>query len=131
MQKHKEDDDMEAVLVIDMGNESLNSEPAFIDWFRNHNCVVEEEVVRVMQNSHEEVIAYSFFPKASTCIFKFETDGEYFPGVLTHFIQHLTDDNNTQISVAEEGNHGEYNNLVDMTLGDFITYVINGEDIEE
>jgi hypothetical protein len=34
----------------------------------------------------------------------------------------------TQISVAEEGKYGEYNNLIDMTLKQFINNVINGED---
>jgi len=119
---------MEAVLVVDMGNEELSNEGAIVKWFNNNNCKVEEDIIYVHDDIHEEVVQYTFFDAATTCMFKFETDGEYFPPILTNFIEHLEDAKGTQISVAEEGRFGEYNNLVDMTLNQFITHVIRGDD---
>lgn len=121
---------MEAVLVADMGNEGLSTEKHFKEWFSVHNCKLDEDYIYVHTETHEEFIQYTFFEKAKTIIFKFETDGDYFPPILIHFIKHLEDRDTTQISVAEEGSYGEYNNLIDMTLGNFVDYVINGEDIE-
>tara|TARA_R100000322_G_scaffold41227_1_gene25670 strand:+ start:359 stop:754 length:396 start_codon:yes stop_codon:yes gene_type:complete len=124
-------DKMEAVVVTDMGNEGMTNENNFKSWFNNHDCKMDDEYIYVHTQSHEELIQYTFFEKAKTAIFKFETDGNYFPPILIHFIQHLEDRDGTQISVAEEGNYGEYNNLIDMTLGNFVDYVINGEDIDD
>lgn len=124
---------MEAVVVVDMGNEEVSNEKKFQNWFNEHGCKLNDDTIFVMielnnEITNNEVIQYTFFEKANTVIFKFETDGEYFPPVLIHFIEHLTDMKETQISVAEEGQYGEYNNLIDMTLKQFIDNVINGED---
>jgi len=120
---------MEAVLVVDMGTEELSNEGAIVNWFNSHNCKVEDDIIYVHEEAHEEVVQYTFFDAATTCMFKFETDGDYFPPILTHFIEHLKDVKGTQISVAEQGKFGEYNNLVDMTLNQFINHVIKGEDV--
>ena len=129
MRETQKGDYMEAVLVVDMGTEELSNEGAVVNWFNTHNCKVEDDIIYVHYEAHEEVVEYTYFDAASTCMFKFETDGDYFPLVLTHFIENLKDLSGTQISVAEQGNYGAYENLVDMTLKQFINHVIKGEDV--
>lgn len=124
---------MEAVVVVDMGNEEVSNENKFQNWFNEHGCKLKDDAIYIMvelndEITNNEVIQYTFFEKANTVIFKFETDGEYFPPILIHFIEHLKDMKGTQISVAEEGKYGEYNNLIDMTLKQFVDNVINGDD---
>lgn len=124
---------MEAVVVVDMGNEEVSNENKFQNWFNEHGCKLKDDAIYIMvelndEITNNEVIQYTFFEKANTVIFKFETDGEYFPPLLIHFIEHLKDMKGTQISVAEEGKYGEYHNLIDMTLKQFVDNVINGDD---
>lgn len=121
----------QAVVVVDMANEPFNDENKFLSWWNDNQCRVEGETIYVLTESHEEVIDFDFYPKAKTAIFKFETDGDYFPPILLEYINALTDVENTQISVAIEGEWGEYDNLVDMTLQDFKDYILDGQDFEE
>ena len=121
---------MEAVVVVDIGDETISEEAIFMDWFKNNDCMIDEDNIIVMQETNEEHINYTHFGKAKTIIFKFETDGVYFPPVLIQFIENLKDMKDTQISVAEEGLYGEYTTLVDMTLKQFIENVVNGDEEE-
>jgi len=114
---------VEAVLAIDMVDEELSDEAVFNSWFSERGYDVGEEVI----SKGNEQIVYNLYSKANVFIFKFENTNDYFPEILIDFISSLQN-KETQISVAEEGQYGEYNTLVDMYLSDFITYVINGDD---
>lgn len=120
----------QAVVVVDMGNEPFNEENTFNDWWSNNNCKIDGETIHVMTESHEEVINFDYYPKAKTTIFKFETDGDYFPPILMEYINALKDVDKTQISVAIEGEWGEFDNLVDMLLQDFKDYILDGQDFD-
>lgn len=121
---------MEAVVAIDLGNERMKDKELFTQWFVDKGYQVDEESIFNTIKPFEPVIKYDNYSRAGIFIFKFETDGDYFPPLLTEFISQMDDLDKTQVSVAQEGDYGEYNTLVDMTLSDFKTYIIEGEDIE-
>ncbi len=121
---------MEAVVAIDLGNERMKDKELFTEWFVDKGYQVDEESIFNTTKPFEPVIKYDNYSRAGIFIFKFETDGDYFPPLLTEFISQMEDLDKTQVSVAQEGDYGEYNTLVDMTLSDFKTYIIDGEDIE-
>ena len=114
----------EAVLAIDMVNEQLGRRGRFEEWFSNRGYEIGDETL----TKGDEVLIYNIYYKANVFIFKFDNTGDYFPAILVDFIGSLTNLNETQVSVAEEGQFGEYNTLVDMKLSDFIGYVIEGDD---
>ena len=113
----------EAVLAIDFKNEPLGNYKSFVSFFENHGCKVDDDMI---QTENKESIAYTYYEKADTCVFNFMTDGEFFSPILIHFIEHL-ENNSTQLSVAELGNYGEFNTLVDMNLLNFKKYVLAEE----
>ena len=120
---------MEAVVAIDLGNERMKEKELFTQWFVNKGYAIDEESIFNNTKPYEPVIKYDNYSRAGILIFKFETDGDYFPPLLTDFISTMEDLKETQVSVAQEGDYGEYNTLVDMTLNDFKTYIIEGDDI--
>ena len=121
---------MEAVVAIDLGNEKMKDNESFTQWFTNKGYHIDDESIFNNTKPFEPIIKYDNYSRAGIFIFKFETDGEYFPPLLTEFISQMEDLKNTQVSVAQEGDYGEYNTLVDMTLSDFKNHIIDGEDVE-
>lgn len=117
------DEFTQAVLAIDFKEEPLGNYESFKSFFSNHGCQVDDDSIKT---TNDEVITYTYYEKADTCVFNFMTDGEFFSPILIHFIEHLQDDS-TQLSVAELGNYGEFNTLVDMNLLNFRKYVLAEE----
>lgn len=117
---------VEAVLAIDMGNETLKSMETVKGWFEQRGCSVEEENI-----SFGEVdINYSVYERTSVVIFRFDNEDDNFPVVLLQFIEALEDVKGTSVSVAEETPFG-YQTLVELNLEDFNKHIINAEIVDD
>tara|TARA_R110002051_G_scaffold314674_1_gene392029 strand:- start:460 stop:843 length:384 start_codon:yes stop_codon:yes gene_type:complete len=122
----KGDKMVNAVVAMDLKDEPLGKIKNFQGWLNERNVTMTDDHI-----THEDyTLEYIYYEQANIYLFKFNNDGDFFPPILVDYINHLSNANETQISVAEEGDFEEYKTLVDMTLKDFKNYVLKESDDE-
>jgi len=117
----------DAVVAIDMGEESLKEEDTLNEWFSERGYKMNDDTI---VNGDDE-IGFSHYGKAGVVIYRFDNTDEYFPEIVIDFIGALNDGDDTTISVAEDGPTG-FDTIVEMNLANFTKHILNGEDpVEE
>ena len=115
-----------AVVAMDLKDEPLAKIENFQKWLKERDVTLTDEHI-----THEGYsIEYIYYQQVNIYLFKFNNDNDFFPPILIDYINHLSNLDGTQISVAEEGEFEEYHTLVDMTLSDFRKYVLIESDDE-
>ncbi len=122
----KGDKMVNAVVAMDLKDEPLAKIENFQKWLKERDVTLTDEHI-----THEGYsIEYIYYQQVNIYLFKFNNDNDFFPPILIDYINHLSNLDGTQISVAEEGEFEEYHTLVDMTLNDFRKYVLIESDDE-
>ncbi len=113
----------EAVIAIDLGNETIKETNTLNEWFSERGYEMNDD--NIVKNGEE--VGFSHYAKAGVVIYRFDNTDEYFPEIIMDFIGSLIDGEDTTISVAEDGPMG-FDTIVEMSLSDFTKHIINGED---